>query len=760
MDKHDSFDESLGFTPHPEGPLPGPLPGPIPGPLPGPFPGPVVPRPFPLPEDWWRCRRLGPVSGRYEGEMVSPTAGRYILDLRVDIDPRYANSPVLDRISGDIYDAYRFSLPGGRTFRWRVYRESWIVDAPRVTWSRCMVEITGTVRYWKGIHPATTIRVRIPWSTFTAAGPAEVTFTPTGSSPQSYSCTRRSDCFRDLNLEVDVAQSVNAEPVLPAYDTHAHPTRPADLPRRTVTVEEAYREAGVCVRIRPDRTIIDDSAPQFTSWSDAELHDAMETHFSQIGGSWPRWEMWGLMAGRFDSAGVGGIMFDAAAAYGGAGEPPERQGFAVFRNHQWFDNLAPGAPTSNAQAEALRKWLYVWVHEAGHAFNFLHSWNKNRPDSLSWMNYDWRYDNRNGADSFWSNFRLRFDDEELIHLRHGDRASVIMGGDPWASGGHIEAPPGAEHLWAPPGAMAQVEGTAPVELLARSKEYFEFLEPVSIEFRIRNLLPDLPLTVDARLNPEFGGLIVYIRRPDGRIVEYDPIMCKLATPELRTLQPRDTAVAGADRYSESVLLSYGQYGFYVDEPGEYLVRGLYQGPGDLLVPSNVHRFRVGHPASRDQDRLAQDFFSYEVGMSLYLGGSPSPFLAKGMEVLESVADRFEDSIVGAKAAATVAESEAWPFFRVQDAVLKEVQSGDPEAAVAATQAALEVFRREQSPALNLEYHDLVRSRAEWMAAMGESARARDEVLALREDLAARNVNESVLEEITIYANDIADTRAE
>ncbi|NIN69589.1 MAG: hypothetical protein GTO63_33885, partial [Anaerolineae bacterium] len=139
--------------------------------------------------------------------------------------------------------------------------------------------------------------------------------------------------------------------------------------------------------------------------------------------------------------------------------------------------------------------------EMGHAFNFLHSWDKGRPDALSWMNYPHKYDRRNGAGSFWGNFRMRFDDEELIHLRHGDRASVIMGGDPWASGGHMEAPSGA---------MADLVGEAPVELLVRSKGYFQFMEPVIIELRIRNTT-DLPLELDTQLHPEFGGVIVYIR---------------------------------------------------------------------------------------------------------------------------------------------------------------------------------------------------------------------------------------------------------
>jgi len=39
-----------------------------------------------FPTDWWHCLRFGSVSGRYEGKMTSPNAGKYELDLRVDID--------------------------------------------------------------------------------------------------------------------------------------------------------------------------------------------------------------------------------------------------------------------------------------------------------------------------------------------------------------------------------------------------------------------------------------------------------------------------------------------------------------------------------------------------------------------------------------------------------------------------------------------------------------------------------------------------
>jgi hypothetical protein len=479
------------------------------------------------------------------------------------------------------------------------------------------------------------------------------------------------------------------------------------------------------------------------------------------------------MCGEFDNPLVGGIMFDASSAFGGAGEPPERQGFAVFRRHSWFDDLPVGAPANASQAEALRKWLYVWIHEAGHAFNFLHSWDKNRPDSLSWMNYDWRYDSRNGANSFWRNFQMRFDDDELIHLRHGDRASVIMGGDPWASGGHAEAPPGAEHMDVPPAAFATAEGDVPLELLIRSKQYFEFLEPVTVEFRLRNLL-DVPVVVDARLNPSFGGLIVFVQRPDGRVVQYDPVMCQLGIEVPLILQPNGAGPEGSDRYSESVFLTYGQYGFYFDQPGEYLVRALYQGGGDVLIPSGIHRLRVGSPMSRDADRLAQDFFSYAVGMNMYLGGSPSPHLERGLVVLKTVAERFPDEIAGAKAAITVARSEANDFFRVQHAAgtrgtgtrtgqqntLVRTQQADPDAALAQSESALEFFRRTPTAALNLEYHELVRERAEWHSRIGDSRAAATEIANLQDDLGSRGVNETVLREIAEFGNMVAAAAAE
>ncbi len=687
-----------------------------------------------------RCFRQFPISGRYEGEMTEPSPGSYVLDLRVDIDVRYPNSPVMDRVSGDMHQLFGFRWPfGGRFYNWRIYRRSWIVEQPTVTWDTCQVEITGQVRFWKGSATDTELRVVIPWGNFGAIGPAVVTLTEPSGAKMVFRCGKKSDAFRDVTLEVDVCRSVSDEPLLPTYDTHAHTNRPVDLPQRNLTIQEAYREAGINMTIRPECTVIDDTKSSFRSWSEAELHDAMEQHFSQVRSGWPKWQLWCILAGAFDDPLVGGIMFD----YQGT---EQRQGCAVFRKHQWFDDLVAGPPSDARQAAALRKFLYTYVHEIGHAFNYLHSWDKGRPDALSWMNYDWRFDRRNGADSFWANFRMRFDDEELVHLRHGDRSSVIMGGDPWSSGGHLEAPAGA---------MSELLGEAPLGLLLRSKGYFQFMEPVILELRIRNLA-DLPLEVDTQLHPEFGGVTLYIRRPDGTIVEYSPVLCKLARPNLCTLQPlaADKDNEGEDRHSQNVMLSFGADGFYFDQPGEYLVRAIYQGPGELLIPSDSHRLRIGHPFSPDEEHLAQDYFTHETGMALYLGGSSSPFLEKGMNALQEIAERYPKSSKGAQVALLLAGHLAQPFFRIQDETLVNVREADPIGALALTEKAMDQQKRDASTFTNIGYHALRRTRARLMATVGQVDEAKKELNQLARQLKARGVNEPVLREIQALAKSL------
>ena len=702
------------------------------------------------------------ISGQYEGEMTAPSSGLSFLDLRIDVDQRYPNSPVMKRVSGDFYQLNKISVPGSPPKVTRVYRESWIVNEPKVTKHAEKIEITGKVTFWKGTHPVNRLKITMPTPEAGIAPSCVVSFLRPGGEAAVYNCTKKSDAFRTLNLEIDVCKSVNQPPLMPAWDTTGHSNRPANLPQRVLTIEEAYREAGVAVTIGPKHSVIDDSNPDFESWSDAELHNAMEHHFTRLAGPWPKWEAWGLLAGTYEDDSMGGMMFDHANAQDATGKAPERQAFAIFRNHEWFKDLTAAAATTDEQAAAMRQFLFTWVHETGHAFNFIHSWEKNRPDALSWMNYDWVYDGSHEAGAFWSKFMFRFDDEELIHLRHGNRPAVIMGGDPWGATGQLDVPPGAEHLVGPPAAMASVEGEQALELVIRSKEYFEFMEPVSIELRLRNLLPDIPINLNTRLHPEHGGVVIYIRRPDGRILEYAPVMCKLGHIRTQPLTPGGEE-KGPDRYSEEVLISYGRYGFYFDVPGAYYVRALYQGTGDLLIPSNVHRLRVGAPLTRELDRTAQDYFSYQVGMNLYLDGSRSPYLEKGFDLLREISDKHKDSLLGAKLSMTIANSFAQPFFQVaktddqESLKLNRTHKAEPSEALKFTKATTGVFEKAQHKALNLSYRQLVSQRVDCLLALERSKAAVKELEQLHRHLTANGANASVLKQVSDFAATIDTT---
>src|SRR5215207_9372302 len=478
------------------------------------------------------------ISGRYEGNMTGSNPKPYLLELRIDMDQRYPNSPVMNLVSGDFFKI----VPGLGNISAllananisedsKIFLESWIMENPRMEMSETEILIIGTVRWWNPGHLLTEMMIKIPLNSSVPEKTANVTCVEIGQDDFEYKCHRESDSFRDISLEIDVTKSVvtnHPEPILPSYDIHSHAKRPFDLPRRTLSIEECYREAGVNVSLNPQRDIIDDTAVNLHELHDAELHEIMTNYYSQYQGTWPNWKMWGILCGSYQDLDrpasgpfVLGIMFDA---YLQTTRVEERQGFAIFRNHRAFDNLVAGTPTNQNQASSMRDFLYTYIHEAGHAFNFVHSWDKNRETSESFMNYPDSVDELfNQEGYFWKNFYFRFDNQELIHLRHGNRPSVIMGGDAWASGLHLETIEGGVNHKVGNG-FIQVEGNnLPIEFLLRSEPYFEFLETVSIELRIKNLLP-ININVKSILNPAYGNVIILIQSPSGKVTEYKPVI--------------------------------------------------------------------------------------------------------------------------------------------------------------------------------------------------------------------------------------------
>ncbi len=436
------------------------------------------------------------------------------------------------------------------------------------------------------------------------------TFSGAGLADRVRDYEFKSRFFHEVTFEFDSEEGLNSSL---EYQTHAHPDRPASLSNETLSIDTVFERAGFRVtRTGQDGDVPSDVAGSNQRWSNAEMHDAMQTHFSQLAGLPPnlanqaRWALWTFFAGLHeDGTGLGGIMFDFTGTV-------QRQGTALFLNS--FVSLPPA---SEPNKDAWRQRMAFWtaIHEMGHAFNLVHAWDKE--SSASWipmsggyelrsfMNYPYLYETGSESDAntirFFRDFLFRFSDDELLFLRHAPEQFVIMGGDRWAKNHALEQ---ARHSPAP---------DFNLELrVNRTNAEFEFLEPVVLEIKLTNksgqpkLLPDRLLTLADRLT-------VLVERRNRGETAFHPYAhyCR---------QSKEIVLNPGESFYESLFLSVDGDGWLIDEPGHYVVQVCLHLP-DEDVLSNRLAVRVTPPQSWDEEYLAQDYFSDAIGRVLTFDGS-------------------------------------------------------------------------------------------------------------------------------------------
>ena len=336
------------------------------------------------------------VYGRYRGQ-----PGNFELELKVDID----GIKPLNKVSGDYY------IISGQT---KSYFGSFVADSITTAILNGNITISGTANTtWSTSFNKLKIVIKQTLIIQPLAPAVMQWFHATTNAPGAmYVCNNFSRAFRTLRLEQDRTSTVSP---FVAYNTGS---LPSGAPVRVLSINTAYTEAGIEMINAGIKNVVPISvAGEDGKWINAELHNGMLNHFSLYQNT-PAWDVWLLHAyEHINGAGLYGIMFDQAGL--------QRQGCAVFYR-------GIGGTTSNQQ----RLQLYTCVHELGHCFNLLHSWQKsyatppkpNIPGSLSWMNYPWGFPG--GDVAFWNNFPFQFDPVEVSHMRHGFRNNVIMGGQP------------------------------------------------------------------------------------------------------------------------------------------------------------------------------------------------------------------------------------------------------------------------------------------------------------------------------------------
>ena len=581
------------------------------------------------------------VSGRYRSGLDA-----YQMELRVDVDGRH---PLL-RLSGDY-----FQLTGDTL----TYLGSWVVDSVVLNVADTVVTITGEAKTtWSTSFDR--IKVTIPHrNIFMPPAAATVEwFDSAGQRGNTHLCSYESAYFRRIDFEQDREQSV--KPFV-SYDTGS---LPSGGPARNLTVAEAYAEAGVEMRTAGVCNVVHTASG--SSWSDAELHNAMVAHFS-LWADAPQWKVWMLHAYAYESPGVLGIMFDQRGQ--------QRQGVAVF-----YKSMIDPAP------ENQRAQLFALVHELGHTFNLFHSFQKQyttpsssyRPSALSYMNYPHLF--HAGQAAFWNAFPFAFDDLELMHLRHAYRNNIIMGGNPVGAGAALTDPAAFDDL---------SENNSGLRFALEAAPSFAYGEPVVVEAKLY-LLDQRGKQIHTELHPKTGLVQIAVQKPSGEVVAYKPLMEHCVAVETDTLDQ------GKPSIYDSAYVGYDQEkGHIFGRPGLYKLRGVYYALDGSIVPSPVISLRVRDPLTPTDEEVAELFLGDEQGALLFLLGSDSESLKRGNEAFDLVLDKHAGHELAVYARLVKGFNAAREFKAVTSDLKVQVREPQPEAAVALLSSVVEASKVQQ-----------------------------------------------------------------
>ncbi|MFH8491259.1 hypothetical protein [Streptomyces longisporoflavus] len=573
-----------------------------------------------------------PVSGTYR----VTSAGQNI-EARIDVD----GVGTLSTISGDL-----FTVSGQTT----TYAHSFRSTNVEVKWTPDYMVITGKGLTWGGAPPynATIVQLLV-YLTPADQAPRPISWLyledEAGYYANWYDLPKASAYFRTVDYEVDVAAG---ETELVSYDT-SEATTPPGYVDRVLTVPSAFGEAGVELRTTGGRNVI--STPGTGTdlqWSKAELHAAMVTNFSGYRDV-PQWKVWTLVTYDYaDKPGIAGTMFDSIGL--------QRQGMAVF---------------TKAAAVGTNDDLHTYVHELGHAFNLLHSFDKDKADpkqplgpragygDLSWMSYPHTYlgdpgtAGDQGTAAFWRAFPFCFTDDEIRHLRHGFYRDVILGGSNFIAGAakdHAALELVAQPLIDESGLALQVEGQAA----------FAYGEPVVAQLKLARTGSHGDVAVLPDLTPSAGHVSVAITDPYGHTRLFQPLTRECGSHDTTTL------TADAPALYISLYLGYGADGLYFSEPGLYKVTAVYQGPDGSRVASAPRTLRVRQPLAAADQHIGELLLGDDQGHLLAFLGSDAPQLQAGNDALQEVIERYSDHPLAAHARLARGANAGRHFQRIQD----------------------------------------------------------------------------------------------
>ncbi len=649
------------------------------------------------------------LSGLYQ--VVTPPGVRPTNHLRLDVDGVYPQMAA----SGT------FSQPG-------LGSAAWVAGLKLVTPNRFAGSVTYRNPPALSGFPYTTLQITaVPPSTPSDQPVLSVVLKAAGLPSKTIKYRRVSTFFDKVIFEFD---SVSGITPVTVFDTGSHPNRPAVLPVESLSIEDVYRRAGFDVEVSGSSSVPLTGAGANQAWNDTEMHDAMQTAWSR-NADIAQWAMWVFFANQYEDSdtgqpepGMGGIMFDSTGR--------ERQGTAIFYN-SFISELPAGDPNAQAYVDRMRFWTAV--HEMGHAFNLLHSWQKalgtpwvqlaNEPEARSYMNYPYRVVGK--VPAFFGDFEYRFTDKELLFLRHAPRQFVQMGNAAFA----------ASHGFEEARVSPQPDLTLTIRF-NRSEQVFEFMEPVVAEVKLMNVSTG-PVIVDENWLSNLHELSITVRKDGGeaRVYQGFATYCRQAKPKV---------LQSCEAIYNSIYLAAGANGLDLTEPGYYTLQAMLALEDEDLVSEQV-RIRITPPRGYDDEYVAQDFFSEDVARVMNFDGSR--VLDGANNTLREVSERLKGSAVArhANIALAMPLRTSGKVLDMSGNAIKQVRAS-PDAAGKELSSALLTKPAEAAKTLgNVDFKVYVDQLSETLAAMGDTAEAhaaQEKLLAVFE---ARKVKPSVIEDV-------------
>jgi hypothetical protein len=465
------------------------------------------------------------------------------------------------------------------------------------------------------LFPYTKIKISVTERWIPAYRMALVTFSGGGGREITKIYRFKSKFFHKMNFEFDYAEG---ERITKSYKTHSHPNRPLTLPNEELTISKVYNRVGFDVSTTAGGNVPITGAGIDARWSNQEMHDAMEVHWSHFA-SRPQWAIWVFFASLHErGSSLGGIMFDDIGKN-------HRQGTAIF-NDSFISNAPNGDIHQNDWIN--RNIFWTACHEMGHTFNLTHSWQKSlgiqwiplldEPEARSFMNYPFNVNG--GQQDFFSDFEFRFSDGELLFMRHAPIRFVQQGNADWFDDHGFQ------------GAFISQQPKFELDLrVNREKAIFQYLEMINLELKLKNISGQ-PQNVDKNVLMMSDDMTIIIKKKDKSSRQFLPYARYLRTPDPVELKENKSLY-------ESIGISAGRNGWDIAQPGEYVIRVALRLDSEDIISNPLNLF-IAPAQSENEQMLSYEFFSDEVRSILAFNGSQ--FLEEGNKVLKKISENLGD----------------------------------------------------------------------------------------------------------------------